>query len=283
MKSLVMPVVGMPNVGKSTIVNAILGDKVSIVTHKPHTTRSLIMGAKKYSDAEVVFVDTPGIGTLKSKLGLMITKSMQEYLNKLDEMILVLDASFPRIERFAQFVSKSIIVLNKIDRVHKPKLLPLINNLKELGAKEIFLISAKSGDGLKELTEYLHKRSLLSVDGPYDLPKEDIVHFAAECVREKILLQCQQEVPHNIWVEPTYVKFNKDSAWNIGMNIIVPKKAYKSIIIGKGGESLKKIGMAARIELSMKLKQSGHLQLEVVLDEDLWKKDHVYQKLGLMK
>jgi|GEM_PF-2778238 len=281
MKSLVMPVVGLPNVGKSTIINALMGDKISIVTHKPHTTRSMIFGAKKTSDTEILFVDTPGIENVSTKLGSLIFKSMKQYLSSLDEMLLVLDATNPRLDQFDEVICKSVVVLNKIDRVRKPKLLPIIEQLQNLGAKEIFMVAANSGDGMNELSQYLSKRAEGAIEHKTgSLYVEDIAQFACECVREKILMHFEQEIPYKIWIYPKSVNVSENSSWKISLCIVVPKQSYKPILLGKGGQQIKTIGTAARVELCAKLKQPGYLDLEIVVDEKLWQKDLVYEQLG---
>lgn len=286
MKSLVLPVVGLPNVGKSTLMNALLGKKVSIVTHKKHTTRSLIFGSKEFESTQILFVDTPGFEKVNTKLGTVIFDNMKEYLKTLDEMILVLEATNPCIEKFAESIPKSIVVLNKIDRVRKPKLLPIIDQLQRLGAKAIFLISANSGDGVNDLKDYLATHSKITdveemeVKEPYN---EDLVAFACECVREKILTQFEKEIPYKVWIEPLSHSIPKNSAWNLALKIVVPKKNYKPILLGKKGDVIKSIGIAARTEIAAKLNQPGYLSLQIVVDEDLWKKKYVYEQLGWSK
>ena len=281
MRSLIMPVVGLPNVGKSTIINALMGKKVSIVTHKPHTTRSMIFGLRQLSGAEILFVDTPGFEQVKTKLGTMIFNSMNEYIKNLEEMMLVLNAANPQIEKFSHLVPRSIVVLNKIDYVRKPKLLPIIQQLQDLEAKQVFLVCAQSGDGIQDLANYLDIQADTSMKTPEgSLYIEDIAAYACECVREKILMQFDKEIPYKVWVYPKSVKIPKESAWNIMLNIVVPKRTYKAILLGKNGQNIKSIGMASRIELSAKLRQSGYLGLEIVIDEKLWQKDHVYEQLG---
>lgn len=283
MKSLVIPIVGLPNVGKSSIVNAVLERKVSIVTHKKHTTRTMIFGSRQFDDTEVVFVDTPGFEKVNTKLGTVIFNSMKEYLASLDEMLLILDASKPEIEKFEPLISKSIVVLNKIDRVRKPKLLPIVAQLQSLGAKEIFFTCAQSHDGIKELRNYLKDKIQEQEEHNYDATPEDVINFACECVREKILISFEQEIPYKVWVQPTHVHLPKNSAWKLELDIIVPKASYKPILVGKNGAQIKAISIAARAELNAKLGHSGFLRLDVKIDEKLWERDATYQQLGWLK
>jgi GTP-binding protein Era len=282
MKSLLMPIIGMPNVGKSSLLNALIDEKVSIVCRKPHTTRSFIFSVKKNVDAEVVFVDTPGIEKVKGKLGTVIFDSMQEYLKEIDEMLLVLDATNPQAEKFADYIPKSIVILNKIDYLRKPKLLPLAEELKALGAKEIFFVCALTGDGIKELRQYLDAKSytadIETKEG--SLIQENIADFAAECVREKLLNELQQEIPYKLFVQVISSSFPPNSAWDISLEVIVPKKSYKPIVIGKKACLIKAVGTAVRKEVSAKLNQSGYLGIRVVVDESLWSKKEIYEALG---
>ena len=281
MKALFLPVVGLPNVGKSTLINSLLGKKVSIVTHKPHTTRSLITTNDKHEGYEVFFIDTPGIEKVTTKLGRVIYDSMCEYVDDAESLLLVLDANNPSLNYFEKIISKSVVVINKVDAIRKPKLLPLIDELYKKGAKEIFMISAKTGDGLEALKDFLK----ITAESEEEVPSfgefhEDIVSYACECVREKILVQADEEVPYNILIEPVKARVPLNSAWHISLKIIVPKESYKPILIGKKGSFLKAIGTAVRLELSAKLKQPGFLNLQVSCQPKLWELDSTYQKLG---
>ncbi|WP_342262087.1 GTPase Era [Alphaproteobacteria bacterium endosymbiont of Tiliacea citrago] len=285
MQRINIPIIGLPNVGKSTLLNSMIGEKVSIVTPKPHTTRTISSKVKKLANSEeVVFVDTPGIDKFNNKLGTVIFNNMQSYLKSLNAMMLVVDCTNPRIERFLPYLEKSIIVLNKIDYMRKPKLLPIIEQLQSFNPKAIFCVCAKTGDGVKDILEYLKKESFfeeVEQDFVYEENKEDeILNYACEVVREKILLEFEQEVPYNIFIKVKDFSIPQNSAWKIFLDILVPRESYKPILIGKKCEKLKNIGKVSRIEISLKLKQSGYLGLKVVVDEDLWKKEETYNSLG---
>lgn len=261
-----------------------MGYKVSIVTHKPHTTRKMYSCAKSLNDCELVFMDTPGIDKVNDKLGTVIFNNMQNYLKSLDNMMLVIDCTQPKLSVFLPYISQSIVVINKIDYVKKHKLLPLIQQLQALNAKKIFCVCAKTGDGVKDILEYLKSESLLvetpAISEVLLSTKDDILNYACECVREKILLQFEEEIPYKIMVVVKSYSLPEKSAWTISLNIIVPKESYKPIIIGKKCERLKSIGKSVRLELSFKLKQSGYLGLNLVVDEELWKKKETYYALG---
>lgn len=284
MKRINIPIIGLPNVGKSSLLNLLVGEKVSIVTPKPHTTRSIQYSLKSFRDLEVVFVDTPGIDKVNDKLGSVIFKNMQSFLKSLDRMMLVVDATNPRLHSFLPYLEKSIVILNKIDYVRKPKLLPLIKELQDLNVQKIFCVSAKTGDGVKDILDFLKSEALLSEELPDHAlllnSQSDILQFACECVREKILLLFQQEVPYKVFIKLKEYMLPSNSAWTIMLDIIVPRESYKPIIIGKKCERLKKIGQAVRLEVGLKLQQSGFLGLNVVVDENLWEREETYNSLG---
>lgn len=279
MKCITLPIVGLPNVGKSTLMNMLVGEKISAVSHKKHTTRMIQFGAKTVNDVQVLLVDTPGFENVKTKLGGMVFSSMKKYLEEAEEMLLVLDAAYPSLEKMGQYVSKSVVVLNKIDLLRKPKLLTLIAELRDLGAKEIFMISARTGDGVDELFDYLTTHNNF-IDIEEEQQVDDLRHFVCECVREKIFERCDQEIPYKVWIEPEVFTVPPSSAWEIHLRIVVPKDTYRPILLGKKGEMIKSIGIAARMEISSRLRQPGHLGLKIVVDEKLWKKDDVYKRLG---
>lgn len=284
-KSLDIPIIGLPNVGKSTLLNALFGEKISIVTNKPHTTRTIDAFHKKFEDVVLDIVDTPGIKKTNSKLGKVIFRNMQSYLKSLDRMILVLDCNNLMLDIFSDFINKSIVVVNKIDNLRKPKLLPILNQISLLNPIKVFCVCARTGDGVEDLLGYLKGEISYEEASDFEIMEsafdsEVILSYATECVREKMLLTFDQEIPYNVVIKVREAGVFKESAWRIFLDIIVPKESYKPIIIGKKGENLKNIGEMVRLELACKIKQPGFLGLNVVVDNNLWKRKDTYLNLG---
>lgn len=279
-KSISIPVIGLPNAGKSTLINSLTGKKISIITHKPHTTRSMIIGVMKEENKEVIFIDTPGMKREKSKLSKKIYSSMQKYLKEIEECLLILDASKHSIpSEFEEIIPKSILILNKIDLVRKPKLLLLIDEISKLNPLSVFLISATEHDGIKDLKNYLFSITKECEELESTYINQNVGEYACECVREKILSLADQEIPYQILIEPVLID-TESPRWHIELKIVVPKDGYKGILIGKKGEMLKNIGESARLELVSYFKRPGFLGLKIVVEKNLWEKDETYQKLG---
>jgi GTP-binding protein Era len=257
-------IVGRPNAGKSTLLNALVGDKVAIVTHKPQTTRHRIQGvvnvkpAKDRPAAQIVFVDTPGIHKPDSQLGKRMMQEVYDALDSRDLILLIVDASakFGAGDEFAlDLVKKSaaptILLLNKIDLVEKGKLLPLIESYAKLHTfEEIIPISARKMDGFEALLTAVPKRlprgpKYFSTDTITDQP---VRVLAGELIREKVLLHSGQEVPHaSAVVVEKYEEL--PNLTRISAAVYVEREGQKAILIGKRGEMLKKIGSAARYEI----------------------------------
>jgi GTP-binding protein Era len=257
-------IVGRPNAGKSTLLNALVGEKVAIVTHKPQTTRHRIQGVvnvkpgKERPAAQIVFVDTPGIHKPDSQLGKRMMQEVYDALDSRDLILLIVDASaqFGPGDQFAlDLIKKSsapaILLLNKIDMVEKGKLLPLIESYTKLhDFEEVIPISARKEDGLDALLTEVAKRlprgpKYFSSDAITDQPMRVL---AGEIVREKVLLHSGQEVPHaSAVVVEKYEELPKLT--RISAAVYVEREGQKAILIGKRGEMLKKIGSAARYEI----------------------------------
>ncbi|HXH51536.1 MAG TPA: GTPase Era [Terriglobia bacterium] len=271
-KSGFVAVVGRPNAGKSTLVNALVGAKVSIVTPVAQTTRNRILGIVHRPDAQVILMDTPGIHRPHSRLNDQMMAFVREALEERDLTLLIADASasFGKGDEFAvKFVAehapKAILLLNKIDRVHKPKLLPLIDRYSKLhDFEEIFPVSALKGLQLDELMEAIIARL---PEGPAYFPPDIYTDqperfLAAEIVREQVIRNTHQELPH---VSAVLIdRFEEsDTITRIHATILVERETQKPIVLGAGGSRIKQIGTAARLELEKVFPPKVFLQLFV--------------------
>lgn len=257
-KSGFVAIVGRPNAGKSTLVNKLVGQKVSIVTPRPQTTRNRIQGILNRENAQIVLIDTPGIHRPSSVLNRMMMDELQHALEGLDVLSLIVDAAveFGAGDRFSlewvkRFHGPVFLLLNKVDRVKKPALLPLIDRYRQaFDFAEIFPISALTGEGCFDLVDawlnYLP-------DAPPSFPPDQFTDqperfLAAEIIREKVILETREEVPHAVAVLIDTFEEKKDLV-HILATIFVEREGQKGILIGKRGETIKKIGTLARKEL----------------------------------
>ncbi len=274
-KSGFVTVIGRPNVGKSTLINSIVGQKVAIVSNKPQTTRNKITAIYADDVSQIVFVDTPGIHNPKNKLGAVMVKSAYSALSDMDAVIFMVDASKDItdeniIKRLQTVKVPMILAINKIDIVPKEKLLGIIAKYSGLCSfDEVIPISAQKKDGVKLLVDTIRKflpygPKYYPDDQVTDQPERQIV---SEMIREKILRFLLQEVPHGTAVEITAMKNEKDIC-KINATIYVEKPGHKMILIGKGGEMIKKIGTSARIEIEKFLDKKVHLELWVKVKDD---------------
>jgi GTP-binding protein Era len=282
-------IIGRPNVGKSTLLNSLLGQKIAIVTPKPQTTRNRLIGIKNLPDAQIIFIDTPGIHKPKHKLGETMVKTAFESLREVDIILFMVEpyeiGGGDRfiIELLKRVQSPVFLLINKIDTIKKSDILPLIDNLKEIYPfKEIVPISALTNDGnellLKKIYDYLPS-------GPKYYPDEIITDqlerfMAAEIIREKITEITEEEVPHSVAVEVIEWKEREDGLIVISSNIYVEREGQKGIIIGKRGAMLKSIGTAARIDIERLLNTKVFLELWVKVKKD-WRDDkRTLEELG---
>lgn len=274
-KSGFVTVIGRPNVGKSTLINSIVGQKVAIVSNKPQTTRNKITAIYADDVSQIVFVDTPGIHNPKNKLGAVMVKSAYSALSDMDAVVFMVDASKDItdeniIKRLRTVKVPMILAINKIDIVPKEKLLGIIAKYSGLCSfDEVIPISAQKKDGVKLLVDTIRKflpygPKYYPDDQVTDQPERQIV---SEMIREKILRFLLQEVPHGTAVEITAMKNEKDIC-KINATIYVEKPGHKMILIGKGGEMIKKIGTSARIEIEKFLDKKVHLELWVKVKDD---------------
>lgn len=266
-------IIGRPNVGKSTLINTLVGEKIAIVSDKPQTTRNRIMGVVGGEGWQTVFLDTPGVHTPRTKLGETMMKSVRDAMDGIDELLIVLDANLITekdreiLENEKKRGVKKIIALNKIDLLKKDKLLSVIASLGQYGADEIVPMSAKTGDGLEELKTVI--RSYLPV-GPKYFPDDMLTDqperlICAELIREKALSHLRDEVPHGIGVEimgiEKYERADGSTMTEINADVYCERDAHKAIIIGKGGAMLRTIGEESRIEIERLLDSRVNLKL----------------------
>jgi GTP-binding protein Era len=287
-----VPIVGAPNVGKSTLLNSILGQKISIVTPKPQTTRNQILGIKRLPEAEIAFLDTPGI---HRPLGLMNKRMVQAALDGLeraDVVLWVLDGirgltSEDRdiAERLSSLPCPSIQVLNKIDRMKKTKLLPLMEECaKLLQSKKIIPLSARTTHGveilIRELVVHLPERSPLGLREK--LANQTERFLAAEAIREQIFILTHKEVPYScgVMVERLEERAEKDLVV-IGATVLVERESHKPILIGQRGSRLREIGMLARREIEILLNKKVYLELFVKTKEGWSENLQTLKEMGI--
>lgn len=281
-KSGFVAIVGRPNVGKSTLLNAILGEKIAIVSRKPQTTRNRIRGIKNTGNAQIIFLDTPGIHEAKGYLNEFMVKEAMSALEDVDIVVYLVEAGKKTeeehfiIENLKKIKCPVILGINKVDTVQKDILLPLIGEYSRLYQfKEIIPLCAAKGEGTGELVRLIIE---LLPEGP-EYFSEDILtdqperFVAAEIIREKVFLLTKQEIPYSTAVVVERFKENtKKKIISISATINVERDSQKGIIIGKGGNMLKQIGTRARIDIERLLGTKVFLELFVKVVKD-WTKD----------
>ena len=272
-------IVGAPNVGKSTLLNALIGEKISIVTPKPQTTRNRILGIKNLPQAQLIFVDTPGIHQTKRKLNKVLVETAKAALRESDIVIVMVEATaLEPSDAFAAIVQalretkvKTVLVINKIDVVEKSVVLPVIEkHTKSLDFQEVIPVSALTGSGVDLLeaclVDYLPEGPRYFPESMYtDQPERFIV---AEIIREKVFLQLRKEIPYSVAVEVSEFKERKDGVIYIGASIWVERESQKGILVGKGGGMLKTIGSRARQEMERFLGTKVYLDLWVTIKKN---------------
>ena len=284
-------VLGAPNAGKSTLVNALVGQKVAIVSPKAQTTRARLMGIALDGDSQMLLVDTPGIFNPNRRLDRAMVKAAWEGAEDADRVLLVIDAAAKvgqRVEQVLEGVEArsepKILVLNKVDIAKKDYLLALATRLNErLKPEQIFMVSASTGDGVADVKAYLADAM---PEGPWHFPEDQLTDatdrmVANELTREQLYLQLHAEVPYSAAVETEKWEDRRDGSTAIHQQILIERESQKAIVVGKGGSRLKAIGQAAREAIGEHLGRKVHLFLHVKVNPR-WSEDRsLYEDIGL--
>lgn len=278
MRSGFVSLVGRPNVGKSSIINTVCGRKVSIVSDKPQTTRTRVRAVVHRDDAQVVFVDTPGVHKPVTALGKRVNATAFEAVREVDLVGLVVDATMP-FGRGDQFVAERIdikncfVVVNKIDRVPRAKVMKQLAAVAALDAASYFPVSAKTGEGIDVLMQWIIGRlpegaALFPADVVRETPD---TAWVADLVREELLARMRDELPYSIATRVTEYEWPR-----IRCEIIVERESQKGMVIGKGGLVLKEVGTAVRLQLA----KGAHIELAVVVDDNWQERPDRIERLG---
>ncbi len=289
-KSGFVAIVGRPNVGKSTFMNYVLGQKIAIMSDKAQTTRNKIQGVYTKDDAQIVFLDTPGIHKPKHELGEFMVKSAYSALKEVDAVLFMVNVSEKRgpgddfiIEKLKGIKTPIFLVLNKIDLVTPEVLLERVESYKDaLDFAGVFPISVLQGNNVNELMEGLINAL---PEGPQYYPADQITDHpeyfvVSELIREKILQLTQEEIPHSVAVTVDKMQKDEFDKVHVYANIIVERKSQKGIIIGKGGRLLKEIGTRARRDIQQLLGNKVYLELWVKVEKDWRKRKSNLQEYG---
>ncbi|WP_242508818.1 GTPase Era [Candidatus Finniella inopinata] len=284
-------VLGQPNAGKSTLVNAFVGSKVSIVSPKVQTTRRRILGLTIHEQTQLIFVDTPGIFTPKRSLEKSMVKTALEARQGADKVLLIVDArqksfeaSFAVLKQLGEHQS-IVLVLNKIDLIDRQRLLAIIQKFQAFPQiSDTFMISALTGEGVSDLLQWLAVRMPQS---PWLYPEDQMTDlplrlWAAEITREQLVLQLEHELPYETYVETeTWENFENGSV-KIQQAVVVARLAQKGIILGRQGQRIKAISQRARIEMEKHLGHPVHLFLFVKVTDDWMDKPHLLREAGIL-
>ena len=287
----VVALIGAPNAGKSTLINALVGQKVAITSSKPQTTRTRLLGIAIEDDTQLLLVDTPGIFEPHRRLDRAMVSAAWEGAEDADIIVMLVDARAGLgtkvtsiVERIKHRSEKTILVMNKVDIAAKDKMLGHVVKLHEQADfDETFFVSAKTGDGLEELRAYLTQAM---PEGPWHFPADQVSDaseriLAAEITREQVFRQLHAELPYATAIAMEQYKERPDGSLEIHQQILVEKASQKAIILGKGGHQIKEIGAKARAELSGILGKPVHLYLHVKVSAN-WAEDRsLYQDMGL--
>jgi GTP-binding protein Era len=285
-------IVGRPNVGKSTLVNALVGEKVAITSDKPQTTRSAIRGVMDATDAQVVLIDTPGYHKPRTLLGKRLNEVVRAAWSDVDLALFVVDGAAgvgrgdAKVAEDLATASRPVIcAVNKIDEMKPPEIAAALSAASALGEYEEYVpISARTGEGI-DLTRELILARL--AEGPMYYPAgtrrdQPPPAFVAELVREKLLSRTHEEVPHSIAVITEDYEEREDGLLAIGATIFVERDSQKGIVIGKGGNILKEAGTEAREEMELLFGRKVFLELRVKVEKDWQRRAHALERLGFV-
>lgn len=285
-------VVGAPNAGKSTLVNLLVGAKVSIVTHKVQTTRTRVRGIAISGDSQIIFVDTPGIFKAKRRFERAMVQAAWAGVEDADVVLVVHDAGRKRISDEARMVIEGlsgkpcelVLVLNKIDLVKRERLLELTAQLSQAGEfSKVFMISALNGDGVADLVQFLADRM---PQGPWHFPEDQLSDItlrlmASELTREKLFLNLHQELPYALTVETTGWEEFRDGSVRVEQTVYVARDQHKAMCLGKAGRTIRAVREAAQADLEQAFGQPVHLFIFVKVRENWVNDPERYRMLGL--
>ena len=290
-KSGFITVIGRPNVGKSTLLNRIIGEKISIISDKPQTTRNKIQLVYTEDEAQIVFLDTPGIQMPKNKLGEYMLKISKSTLEEVDVVTFMVDDSMKIgsmdsmiIEDIKKISTPIVLLINKTDQLNQGQILELIDKYNNMNLfKEIIPISAMDGTNVGRYIEVL---KTMIPKGPQYFPDDMITDqperfIIAEMIREKALINLEEEIPHGIYVSVEEVKQRKNKEIiDVVANIYCERESHKGIVIGKGGSMLKEIGQTARVDIESLMGSKINLQLWVKVEKNWREKDNKVKYFG---
>ena len=289
MRSGFVGLIGRPNVGKSTLINSIIGKKVAMTTSKPQTTRNIIQGIYNEEDTQIVFIDTPGIHKPNHKLGESLNKQAYYSMNDADVLLFLVDVKEPFgkgdqfvIDKLKEVEKPVILVLNKIDKISREEILKKIVEYKDYyDFKEIVPLSALKKDNIKELIKTLKKYlpDEIRYYGEDDVTNRSLEFMMAELVREKVMDLTSEEVPHSLTCVTNAVEVGKTS-YTIYIDIIVDRESLKKIVIGKQGSMIKEIGTRARYDLEKLLGKNVYLELRVKTVKNWRDKEKYLEEYG---
>lgn len=284
-------VIGSPNVGKSTLINALVGSKVTIVSHKVQTTRNRILGIALEGETQLILMDTPGIfEDPKQRLEKAMVKSAWDSLGDADGVMVLVDVSHKNftdtdriLSHLQKYQKKVSVVLNKIDLIQREELLSIAQHFSRPEIDQIFMISALKKDGIQDIKNYWTKNL---PEGPWLFPEDQLSDLperllAAEITREELFHRLHEELPYSLWVETDSWEEFKNGSVKIIQSIYVQRESQRSIVLGKGGRQIKAIGEATRKQLTYILERPVHLFLHVKVKAGWMDNPRLYASIGL--